>query len=240
VTLNLVRLDPDPARVALWMSAEGLVRDGVDDGYGWHALLAAGFGALAPKPFRVLARPGRPPQLLAYSTAPLEELQAHARDFADPLVIAALRPEQAAAKPMPTVREGQRLGFEVRLRPTVRRDRDGNRNRVADVDAYVAACQRTEQESTLDRAEVYRDWLNAKLGAGGARLEAARALEMRRLPLLRRDRNRSLTRVEGHSATFTGTLITQDAQAFTALLARGVGRHRAFGHGMLLLRPPEA
>jgi CRISPR system Cascade subunit CasE len=26
--------------------------------------------------------------------------------------------------------------------------------------------------------------------------------------------------------------------AFRALLARGVGRHRAFGFGMLLLRPP--
>ncbi|WP_439373386.1 type I-E CRISPR-associated protein Cas6/Cse3/CasE [Bradyrhizobium sp. DASA03120] len=28
-----------------------------------------------------------------------------------------------------------------------------------------------------------------------------------------------------------------DSVAFKALLARGVGRHRAFGYGMLLLKP---
>ncbi|MFG1478963.1 type I-E CRISPR-associated protein Cas6/Cse3/CasE [Xanthobacter sp. V4C-4] len=37
-----------------------------------------------------------------------------------------------------------------------------------------------------------------------------------------------------------GTLSVRDAEAFGVLLARGVGRHRAFGYGMLLLSPPEA
>ncbi|MFG1332515.1 type I-E CRISPR-associated protein Cas6/Cse3/CasE [Xanthobacter autotrophicus] len=46
--------------------------------------------------------------------------------------------------------------------------------------------------------------------------------------------------VSGHSAVLVGTLTVRDAQAFAALLARGVGRHRAFGYGMLLLSPPEA
>jgi len=32
----------------------------------------------------------------------------------------------------------------------------------------------------------------------------------------------------------------RDPTGFAALLARGVGRHRAFGFGMLLLRPPAA
>ncbi|GEO18009.1 type I-E CRISPR-associated protein Cas6/Cse3/CasE [Microvirga aerophila] len=240
MTLSLIRLDPDPAKAALWMAAEGLVRDGNDDGYGWHALLAASFGTLSPKPFRVVARPGRPPQLLAYSLQSLDELLAHARDFADPLVIAALRLERAEAKRMPVIGEGRRLGFEVRLRPTLRRDRDGDRTRTAEVDVYVAAREAAKEGPAPDRGEVYRAWLEAKLAAGGARLEVARAVEMRQVPLLRRDRDRRLTRVEGHSAIFVGTLTTQDAQAFNALLARGVGRHRAFGYGMLLLRPPEA
>ena len=38
-------------------------------------------------------------------------------------------------------------------------------------------------------------------------------------------------------ATLQGTLAVVDSGAFQALLARGVGRHRAFGFGMLLLRP---
>jgi CRISPR system Cascade subunit CasE len=36
---------------------------------------------------------------------------------------------------------------------------------------------------------------------------------------------------------FSGLLQVEDAAAFTALLARGIGRHRAFGFGMLLLKP---
>jgi CRISPR system Cascade subunit CasE len=36
-----------------------------------------------------------------------------------------------------------------------------------------------------------------------------------------------------------GELTVADPDAFSALLARGVGRHRAFGYGMLLLRPPS-
>lgn len=39
-------------------------------------------------------------------------------------------------------------------------------------------------------------------------------------------------------ALLHGTLEVRDPAAFMALLARGVGRHRAFGYGMVLLRPP--
>ena len=35
-----------------------------------------------------------------------------------------------------------------------------------------------------------------------------------------------------------GTLEITDSEAFNAMIARGLGRHRAFGFGMLLLRPP--
>ena len=38
-------------------------------------------------------------------------------------------------------------------------------------------------------------------------------------------------------AIMHGALIVSDPGAFHALLARGVGRHCAFGFGMLLLRP---
>ena len=51
---------------------------------------------------------------------------------------------------------------------------------------------------------------------------------------------RPLLPVSGHSAVLAGTLTVRDPQAFATLLARGVGRHRAFGYGMLLLSPPEA
>ena len=34
-----------------------------------------------------------------------------------------------------------------------------------------------------------------------------------------------------------GVLTITDGGAFASLLARGVGRHRAYGYGMMLLRP---
>ncbi|MEO0323671.1 MAG: type I-E CRISPR-associated protein Cas6/Cse3/CasE [Myxococcota bacterium] len=42
--------------------------------------------------------------------------------------------------------------------------------------------------------------------------------------------------IEQPEALMVGTLRVMDRPAFAALLARGVGRHRAFGFGMLLLR----
>ena len=42
---------------------------------------------------------------------------------------------------------------------------------------------------------------------------------------------------EGPDALMRGVLTVTDGQAFAELLARGVGRHRTYGYGMLLLRP---
>ncbi len=242
MSLRLLRFDPDPQRAGTWMAAERLAVRGVseaDDGYGWHALLAAAFGEAAPKPFRVVARPGRAPQLLAYGVTPLSDLRLHAGDFADPLVVAALRLSAAEEKPMPSFATGRRLGFEVRLRPTLRRDRAGDRDRSAEIDVYIAARDAAPPGEPPDRAAVYAAWLADRLGAA-ARMESARVLELRRHRLVRRDRARDLRTVEGHSVSFAGTLRVTDEAAFAGLLARGVGRHRAFGFGMLLLRPPEA
>jgi CRISPR system Cascade subunit CasE len=43
--------------------------------------------------------------------------------------------------------------------------------------------------------------------------------------------------IERPVARITGTLQVETADAFAHLIARGIGRHRAFGFGMLLLRP---
>lgn len=242
MTLHLIRLDPDAARCARWFAAEKLLpRGGEDDGYAWHALLCAAFGkALAPKPFRVMARRGRPAHVLAYSGADPAALAAAARDFADPLALEAVgltTGAELAAKPVPAFSAGRRLGFSLRVRPTVRTDRGGDRGKAAEIDAYVAAL-RAAPDTRPDRQAVYRAWLETRLHAGGARILDLRFDGEERAPVLRRDRDRALRKVEGHSASVTGLLEVSDADGFAALLARGVGRHRAFGYGMLLLSPP--
>ena len=54
------------------------------------------------------------------------------------------------------------------------------------------------------------------------------------LETLRRRGNARLVRP---SAVLEGTLSITDPVEFRQTLARGIGRHRAFGFGMLLLRP---
>ncbi|MFG1478962.1 type I-E CRISPR-associated protein Cas6/Cse3/CasE [Xanthobacter sp. V4C-4] len=166
---NLLRFDPDLLRCRTWFRQEHLLhRDVEDEGYAWHALLTAAFGRdLAPKPFRVLGRRGRAPQLLAYSAHDGATLAAHADAFCDPLAHQALNIATLAGKPMPAFAAGRRLGFEVRVRPVVRTDGPGGRDSVAERDAYAAACARAGAGPRPDPADVFADWTQARLAAGG-------------------------------------------------------------------------
>jgi CRISPR system Cascade subunit CasE len=244
--LHLLRFDPDLARVAAWLAAEGLMaRDNEDDGYGWHALLTAAFGRdLAPKPFRVFARRGRPTHLLAYAQADATTLKARAIDFADPVVIEALGVKSMASKQMPDFTAGRRLGFSARLRPTVRTDRDGNRARSRELDVFVAAKLAAPSGQKVDKIAVYAEWARNQINRAAAQVESLRVDGMEGSDIVRRARSpangsRSFARVPGHALTVVGTIRVTDAASFAALLARGLGRHRAFGYGMVLLSPAE-
>ena len=85
------------------------------------------------------------------------------------------------------------------------------------------------------REEVYADWLTEQFRRrGGAQLESATLYSFQRTRALRK---RHARYSEGPDAIMRGTLIITDADAFANLLAQGIGRHRAYGYGMLLLRP---
>jgi CRISPR system Cascade subunit CasE len=242
VTTHLLRFDPDIRLASQWMAAEGLTPNGeADDGYGWHALLCAAFGkADAPKPFRILARRGRPVQLLAYSPLAGAELMAHAAAFADPKAFAALGVDELASKLMPRFSPGRRLGFSLRVRPVVRADRDGDRAKTREIDAYVHA---RANGDTREKAEIYLDWVRERLAAGGAEVEALRVDGLESVKVMRRggvaEGGRPLKPIAGHAVAIVGSLRVADETRFAEAIARGVGRHRAFGFGMLLLAPPE-
>ena len=84
-----------------------------------------------------------------------------------------------------------------------------------------------------------------RFGAGAASVVGARLEEVRLVRFTQRERlfrqtqgaERKGARLERPDAVFRGTLVVEDAVGFRRLLERGVGRHRAFGFGMLLLRP---
>jgi CRISPR system Cascade subunit CasE len=45
--------------------------------------------------------------------------------------------------------------------------------------------------------------------------------------------------VERPQALFGAEAVVVDGERFADLLARGIGRHRAFGFGMVLVAPPR-
>lgn len=240
MTLHLLQFRPDMARLARWAHAERLLpRDGGDDlGYPLHAVLAAVFADLRPQPFALLTHPQRPATLLAYSVHDAPALREQAAAFALPEPAVAIGVETLAAKALPDrFAPGRRLGFSVRVRPTVRTDDDGDRTAVRERDAFLVAVTGTPPDGGPERADVYRDWLSCRLTDGGADVHGLSMTAFALSPVYRRDAARRLGRQMGPDATFSGTLTVRDPGLFAALLARGVGRHRAFGFGMLLLRP---
>lgn len=234
--LYLIELRPDPAALIRFAEAQGINRREDEDlGYATHAWLTALFGGYAPKPFRIYQdrRNLRTPRLLGFTRASGIELADHAHAFAPPLAMG-VSPfdREVPAKSMPPEwSRGRRLGFELLACPI-------SRLRKNEDDVYRRHRRECEQtgDKPASRADVYRDWLIRQL-SGACRLEDYRLDGFRYLHLLRRTKGREWRRFLAPQAAIGGTLWVEDGIAFDSLLARGVGRHRAFGFGMLLLKP---
>lgn len=233
MSLHLLHCRPDPAKLAAWATRRGLLAPDGDYGYALHALLTAAFGAQAPKPFCYL---GANRGLLAYTDLGAALLREHAQ-LAAPDVANALGLDSLETRPFPTAwRTGQRLGFEVRVRPVVRAQ-DGRER-----DAYLHALDSCPvADPPVQRETVYCQWLSRQLQADAAARVVHAGMDGFRLARVLRasgsDGKRKLRGVVGPSALFKGELLVTDGPAFARLVARGVGRHRSFGFGMLLLRP---
>ncbi len=235
--LQIVRFEPNELAFRRWGHRHRLLAAGVDDGYAWHALMKATLGDDAPQPFVVRARGGSA-ELLAYTTLDTRHWRPMGQEE-EAIRALGLARLQVRAFPMDWV-AGDRASFEVRIRPVIR-TRNG-RDRKRELDAAVHA--RLSDPEAI-REDVYRHWLEEQLGRGGAaRLRGTpRLVRFRRSYVLRRDRSTTTSevrKVAGPDVTFRGELEVMDGEAFIALIVRGVGRHRAFGFGCLLLAPSGA
>ena len=90
-------------------------------------------------------------------------------------------------------------------------------------------------EAGISRESVYVGWFSERL-TNVADLDgsACRLASFRRSRALR-GRQRG---PEGPDAILHGECIVRDPVGFAARLRTGVGRHRAYGYGMLIVRPP--
>lgn len=251
--LALVRLMPDLDRLARAAAAHRLIGAGGDFGYALHAAMAAAFGDIAPKPFLMRTETGRP-EVLGYTYADPAEFRELAylppidhADLVEPLYLAGV---EVRALPADWT-AGRRLDFEARVRPVVRTRPQGRDGPTRERDAFLEMLDDREPppKEALPhhawplREDAYATWLARELARGNAaQLEVARLVTFRRTRVLRRPmrpgEGRHRVESEGPDAILRGRLRIEDGAGFAGLLARGLGRHRSFGFGMLLLMPP--
>lgn len=263
MTTHLIHAPFDMRAFHRWAGERGLVRRGAfDSGFALHVLLSGLFGRAALQPFRLFASGRRrAASLYAYTDSDGDSLRRTAGDVGTPDCLAVLDPAKLRSKPVPEVFEpGRRFGFDVRVRPVRRLRcslRDPQSGRVlspgTEVDAFrVAALRRFPDGWNVDpgsgppeaagtlrgrRDDVYTEWLVERFG-DSASVESGEC----RLAAFQRSRavRGNGSGPEGPDATLHGILTVRDLDAFARLLRKGVGRHRAYGYGMLLLRPPGA
>ncbi|MFZ1107581.1 MAG: type I-E CRISPR-associated protein Cas6/Cse3/CasE [Rhodomicrobium sp.] len=225
--------------------------DHFDEGRALHHALTETFGEKALPLFRLLVAPGKVKgALYAYSTLPEKQLRQTAElcahEYDEALGIKDMR-----AKAFPTrFAAGARLGFDLRVRPVRRTKSAQNKSGVREIDAFLHEALQHENDPAFmantgrTRERVYTDWLSERF-AGAAALEAdgngiatTALARFNRGVAVRRNAESSNRGSEGPDAVIHGTLVVADKTAFAALLANGIGRHKAYGYGMLLLRPP--
>lgn len=241
MSLHLIELPLSLAALNRWAAARDFGRGLFDEGLALHHLLGEVFGPAMLQPFRLMVAPrARLGTIYAYAARPAEALRETASSVIGPSEagVVTLTDLRSTPRPASIWKEGLRLGFDLKARPVVRLNSaidsaEGRFPKGAEVDAFLAETLR--QDQARPREAVYLDWLAARL-APVAELERGTT----RLSAFQRVRNlRAGRRIEGPDAVIHGTLIIRDPAGFAALLARGVGRHRSYGYGMLLLRPPQ-
>lgn len=237
--MHMIELSLRPEHLVRHAQTQGHNRGHDEDfGYAIHGWLKDALGEFSPRTFRPMEQRNGAFRLLGYSKGDADAIRKHVQLFASPQAAAVCDWERVASKPIGGIswQRGQKLGYEVRVCPVVR-GKQGER------DAFLAQLPNGGAPTVKDRASVYRDWLSSRL-YGAASLEAdAFNLKAFRLASTWRQggpigaRGRTGCRLVRPDALLIGQLRVQEPEAFRALLHRGIGRHRAFGFGMLLLRP---
>lgn len=131
------------------------------------------------------------------------------------------------------------------MRPTVRGAKGEQ-----DAFLHAVAAAGGRDGALVSREAVYADWLRAQLAErpGQPRQPWQGAVELLDVQLSAFGRSRIQRHsqagaatarkgrtIDGPDATLTGHLRVIDPVAFAHLLTRGIGRHRSYGFGMLLL-----
>lgn len=162
------------------------------------------------------------------------------------LILSSRPPEDAAGlwaletKPFrPTLVAGERLGFALRAAPAVSARAPGAPGRGRRSDPAARLAQSLGRALAPAEAEgAALAWLSDRATGAGFRLLAERSSAARR-PLLSVVRPGAAP-IRFPVVEFAGELVVEDPDRLLGACAAGLGRARAYGCGLLLLRPAGA
>ena len=246
--LQMVNIDFNTNEFFYWMGRRCLQ----DNDHAMHCLLTECFGDIAPKPFRLLLPDnGVKGYVYGYTHTTADDLKEAIETFAEPTQSSILSIDSIKGKTMPEQwRVGRKLGFEVRIRPVVRLQKDvskipddvqrsfdkGGLRPGKECDAFIyevikSGCKKHRRE------DVYIDWLDKQFDRMGGAVLDKRGTSMIQCNRGKAYRKKYTRHTEGIDAVMRGALTVSDSYAFNEMLSRGIGRHRSYGYGMMQLKP---
>ena len=208
-----------------------------DEGFLFKTVLTEVLGSTAPRPWRVQAwRPGGESVVLGYSRQPAEDLRDQAR-LALPELAAAVPADSIFSRPAHLPDKGKVVQLWTTICPTIRQGsrRDGSHQ---ERDAFLVEVEKAtrEERPPVPRLEVYAEYLRNRAASAGE-LSDIRAAAWRLQEMTRKGKGGEPTvSFRFPTATLVGQLRVSDTLALERLIQTGVGRARAYGYGMLLLK----
>jgi CRISPR system Cascade subunit CasE len=202
-----------------------------DDSLVLKSVLTEAFGGPMIRPWVIQAQRGPLAIIVGYSLLSGPDLE---RRRALALPSLQLATGEALSVPMPPIRKGDCFRFAVRLVPSVRvTPKEGRRH--GERDAFLAAFDEAGEGANLKREGVYIAYLRGKLL--GAELEACMLAQFQLRRFARPKAESGHSQKTLPEASLVGTLTVKDQVEFTNTITRGIGRHRAYGFGMMRLEP---
>ena len=223
-----------------WSAARGLMGDNnFSEDYALHVLLSGAFGKSVLQPFRLMSTFKNPKgTLYGYAKCSAKKLRTLIEEVATPDCLGVIKHKELKSKPMNmTFKEGKRLGFDLRVRPVVRKHDEGRPSKRFEIDAFLAQEKRSPAKNPTEicqlRQSVYTDWLSHRFN-GAADIKRCDLTRFRITPTVRGNNKTP----NGPDAILQGDIVVRNADSFYDILCHGIGRHKAYGFGMLILRPP--
>ena len=147
---------------------------------------------------------------------------------------------EVESKPFaPRLDAGEKLAFRLRANPTVSRRVEGQKHsRRSDVLMHAKSAfapdQRASQQCKDAMDQAAREWLAGQGEKNGFALLGPPQISGYRQHSLGRKRQGKPIQFSG--VDYNGTLEVTDTPAFMSLLEQGLGRSKAFGFGMMMIR----